>query len=333
MTTTLTSNEAALLEAYLKSEFHNLGRAAILAEINNAGSVWTFSVIDGSGLAPAVARGAISSLIQKGLARVEDADTRDSAFTVTMAGWELLRAREPAPVAKAPAPPVRYLTCAETAKLARATLKNEFPGTKFSVRSSVYAGGASINIDWMDGPAASVVDRAVGYLVGSDFDGMTDSSTPRPPFVLDGAPVRSGADFIFTNRRASDGPRFERLAPARTPEIEEKLDATRGAVAELAQFGVPAADVLAGFDEAGRAARADALLSGLSDVQELVAAGAEPERVRMALNRLRLIVERRIKPLVVLGERTRGWVDLNPLGVSTLNLAVRCSREAEGGVA
>lgn len=36
-----------------------------------------------------------------------------------------------------------YQSCAETAKLLRQALKESFPGVKFSVRSSTYAGGAS----------------------------------------------------------------------------------------------------------------------------------------------------------------------------------------------
>lgn len=37
----------------------------------------------------------------------------------------------------------KYLSCAETAKLLRQALKESFPGVKFSVRSSVYSGGAN----------------------------------------------------------------------------------------------------------------------------------------------------------------------------------------------
>ena len=40
----------------------------------------------------------------------------------------------------------------DTAKLIRATLKAKFPGIKFSVRSSRYAGGSSIDVRWNDGP-------------------------------------------------------------------------------------------------------------------------------------------------------------------------------------
>ena len=40
----------------------------------------------------------------------------------------------------------KYFTCAETAKLIRQSLKEAFPGVKFSVRSSTYSGGASIDV-------------------------------------------------------------------------------------------------------------------------------------------------------------------------------------------
>jgi len=42
----------------------------------------------------------------------------------------------------------KYLTCAETAQLVRAALREAFPEVRFSVRSKVYAGGASINITY-----------------------------------------------------------------------------------------------------------------------------------------------------------------------------------------
>ena len=45
-----------------------------------------------------------------------------------------------------------YLRCAEVAKLLRAALKETFPGVTFSIRSRTYAGGASIDVTWRDGP-------------------------------------------------------------------------------------------------------------------------------------------------------------------------------------
>lgn len=63
----------------------------------------------------------------------------------------------------------KYLSCAETAKLVRQSLKEAFPKVKFSVKSSTYSGGASIRAYW-----------------------------------LDGEPVRFGSSFIFEERSYSD---------------------------------------------------------------------------------------------------------------------------------
>lgn len=94
----------------------------------------------------------------------------------------------------------KYLSCAETAKLVRTALKEAFPGVKFSVKSSTYAGGASINVAYTDGPSASQVEGITGAFQGSYFDGMTDYKGSNYN-SLDGQPVRFGADFIFVNRK------------------------------------------------------------------------------------------------------------------------------------
>ena len=67
-----------------------------------------------------------------------------------------------------------YLSCAETAKLIRAALKRAFPGVKFSVRSDVYSGGASINVKWSDGPTGEMVEAVAGAFQGGRFDGSID---------------------------------------------------------------------------------------------------------------------------------------------------------------
>jgi hypothetical protein len=67
-----------------------------------------------------------------------------------------------------------YLTCAETAKLVRGALKRAFPGVKFSVRSSTYSMGASINVHWTDGPTTEQVRGVTSPYEGSGFDGMID---------------------------------------------------------------------------------------------------------------------------------------------------------------
>jgi hypothetical protein len=69
---------------------------------------------------------------------------------------------------------VKYLSCAETAKLVRAELKKQLPAFKFSVRSNTYAGGASVNVTWEDGLPESAVEKVVDKFSGAWFDGMID---------------------------------------------------------------------------------------------------------------------------------------------------------------
>lgn len=123
-----------------------------------------------------------------------------------------------------------YLSCAETAKLVRAELKRSFPGTKFSVRSDVYAGGASIRVRWTDGPLEKNVRAKLVGFSGADFDGMIDlkvniESWLHPdgtatiahrhgtngsfteiigdPIGPNARLVHFGADYIFCNREIS----------------------------------------------------------------------------------------------------------------------------------
>ena len=79
---------------------------------------------------------------------------------------------------------MRYLRCKETAKLLRVRLKKEFPGTKFSVRSDVYAGGASIRVEYTDGPALKDVEAVCNEYNGSGFDGMIDMKIHYQHYIL-----------------------------------------------------------------------------------------------------------------------------------------------------
>lgn len=94
----------------------------------------------------------------------------------------------------------RWISAAETAKLIRAALKAAFPAQKFSVRTSVYSMGASINVNWTGGPDQKAVTEIAGAFSGSNFDGMTDSMTSIER-TLDGERVRYGADFVFCDRK------------------------------------------------------------------------------------------------------------------------------------
>lgn len=97
---------------------------------------------------------------------------------------------------------MNYLSCADTAKLVRAALKESFPGVKFAVRSSVYAGGASIDVAYTDGPTYDQVKTVTSMFVGAYFD----SSIDYRGFVynsLDGEEVRFAANYVFITRKFS----------------------------------------------------------------------------------------------------------------------------------
>jgi Domain of unknown function (DUF3560)/Large polyvalent protein associated domain 29 len=61
----------------------------------------------------------------------------------------------------------------ETAKFVRVVLKTNFPGIKFSVKSSHH----TINISWTDGPIAKQVEAVTNAFGGMSFDGMQDMNT------------------------------------------------------------------------------------------------------------------------------------------------------------
>jgi len=144
-----------------------------------------------------------------------------------------------------------YLSCADTAKMIRAALKRSFPGTKFSVKSHVYSGGASIRVRWLDGPTDKMVSGVTGGFSGGRFDGSIDMATTLDSWLLpDGtacvasdpgttgsmgsrAPVREwmpvpgcrlvhfGANYVFTDRD---------LSPAFVERVLAKVQAKWGEV-------------------------------------------------------------------------------------------------------
>lgn len=96
-----------------------------------------------------------------------------------------------------------YLSCAETAKLVRQSLKETFPNQKFYVRSQTYSGGASIRTRWTDGPTTKQVEAIIKRFAGSYFDGMSDYKGSIY-HSIDGKEVSMGADYIFADRDYSD---------------------------------------------------------------------------------------------------------------------------------
>ena len=136
-----------------------------------------------------------------------------------------------------------YITATETAKLVRKQLKASFPEFKFSVKTSKYAGGSSINVAWTDGPAAPSVDEVIGHYCGASFDGMTDCKNHHNT-LIDGEPggmpveVHFGNDFIFTSRTIS-------------PEFAAVVEVCLGQVAEGERCSICPSPAIGYSEEAG----------------------------------------------------------------------------------
>lgn len=103
-----------------------------------------------------------------------------------------------------------YKSPTETAKGIRAELKAAFPGIKFSVKTSYFSMGNSIDISWSFGPTTKAVDAITSKYCYGRFDGMTDSSSTEDTLVScpDGEVRRlGGAKFVHTTRnfKTKDG--------------------------------------------------------------------------------------------------------------------------------
>jgi hypothetical protein len=97
---------------------------------------------------------------------------------------------------------VVYYSCAETAKLIRQQLKEKFAGVKFSVRSDVYSGGASIRVKYDDENVAERDVKAVAkFFEGASFDGMIDLKSYHS-VDYKGNETHWGADYVFVDNEA-----------------------------------------------------------------------------------------------------------------------------------
>lgn len=111
-----------------------------------------------------------------------------------------------------------YLSCAETAKLIRAQLKKHFPGSKFYVRSKTYSGGASIDIDYVDGAPLDQVERIAKSFEGADFDGMIDLKSYNESYLMpDGSALPADISGTTTSRGYIDERHY--TAPANAKKV------------------------------------------------------------------------------------------------------------------
>lgn len=88
------------------------------------------------------------------------------------------------------------------AKNIRIELKRLYPAVKFSIKSSRYSGGDSINVSWVDGPMVAQVEEIANKYQGGSFDGMTDCYNAREEKGWNDA--FGDAKYVFCNRDYSD---------------------------------------------------------------------------------------------------------------------------------
>ena len=95
-----------------------------------------------------------------------------------------------------------YETSAETAKKIRKTLKKAFPSVRFSVQSSRYSMGSSVDVFWTDGPLVKDVDAILNRFRSGYYDGMQDMYISKG-YIWGGNTVY-GAKYIDCSRTLSD---------------------------------------------------------------------------------------------------------------------------------
>lgn len=83
----------------------------------------------------------------------------------------------------------------------RRHLKKVFPGVKFSVRSSSFSGGDSIDVSWTLGPTRDEVEAIIDLYQDSDFDGMQDISNLRDTVFPE---IFGGAKYVNGSRDCSE---------------------------------------------------------------------------------------------------------------------------------
>lgn len=99
---------------------------------------------------------------------------------------------------------VRSISVTETAKYIRRALKERFPAVKFSVHSKSYSGGASIRVEWFNGPTTDQVEEVTKRYEGASFDSMIDLKSYKDSELPTGERVHFGADYVFSDRNLSE---------------------------------------------------------------------------------------------------------------------------------
>ena len=126
-----------------------------------------------------------------------------------------------------------YISATDTAKLVRKALKEQFPGTKISVRTTKYAGGASLDVNWTGGPTTPKVDAVVKGFEGTTPDASGDFCDP-VIHEKDGQRIQYGARHILTTRMITQAS-YDRIRA----EVLESMNLTAAQVESWHSYPVP----------------------------------------------------------------------------------------------
>lgn len=130
-------------------------------------------------------------------AAAQDRETRREAEQAAMqAAVAALRAAHP----QLETPTRERDALVTAARNLRAQLRARWPGVKFSVRTSRYSGGNSIDVSWTDGPTDEQVSAIANRYQAGHFDGMTDCYEYHRSAWTE---AFGAARFVFTRREYS----------------------------------------------------------------------------------------------------------------------------------
>lgn len=96
---------------------------------------------------------------------------------------------------------MRYISATETAKLLRDALRKRFPELPlrfFSVKTDTRAGGASIEVAWVDGPSEREVKPILLLFSGAAIDGASRTKH------YEGEEVHFGAEYVVARRLVTE---------------------------------------------------------------------------------------------------------------------------------
>jgi Large polyvalent protein associated domain 29 len=125
------------------------------------------------------------------------------------------------------------LSAAETAVLVRKALRTAHTGVKFRVRSSSYAGGASIDVSWTDGPTTPQVALHLRHDRQAGIEAQTDAAGPCELVAFDSAGPASRRSCRARTRVPKTSDTLRQALEPRTPTI---LRQTFGSVSERASY-------------------------------------------------------------------------------------------------